>query len=276
MPVTAPHIPPADRLAIATLGHTPHAGRWRNEALRTHATPRLLIFSKGQGRMSLAGKTRGLGPNNLVFLPAGTLYGVETGATGFAQIITIPGAMAADWPDEPCHLRLRDVAAQKDLAILLDQLERELLSREPHADRAALHRLALLAVFLDRQIARSDDGGSVAGTTSAERLVEAYTGLIARNFRTPEGVGDYAGALGVTPTHLSRCCRQVSGRAALSLLLDRRMFEARRLLRNSRLPVGQIARDVGFGSAAYFTRAFQKAEGMTPTQFRAKGPVTVH
>jgi AraC-like DNA-binding protein len=33
-------------------------------------------------------------------------------------------------------------------------------------------------------------------------------------------------------------------------------------------PVGQIARDLGFTSPAYFTRAFQHQTGKTPSAFR--------
>lgn len=270
----APKALPNDTLAVTTLGHAAGASRWRTEAMRAHATPRLLIFTKGQGRITVAGRVRGLGPNNLIFLPAGTLYGIEFGTTGFAQLVTIPRAMASDWPEDVHHLRLRDVGTQKELAALLDQLEKELLSHEPFARRAAHHRLALIAVFVERQIVRTtpDDASTC---TPAEHLVEAYAGLIARDFRLKLGVADYAARLGVTPTHLTRCCRQTCGRSALSLLRDRRMFEARRLLRNSRLPVSTISSDLGFSSPAYFTRAFQKLEGMTPTRFRARGPVSL-
>jgi AraC-like DNA-binding protein len=34
------------------------------------------------------------------------------------------------------------------------------------------------------------------------------------------------------------------------------------------MPVGRIATDLGFNSAAYFTRAFQHLTGKSPTAFR--------
>ncbi len=95
-----------------------------------------------------------------------------------------------------------------------------------------------------------------------------YTALLEREFRSGRGVADYAAALGVTPTHLTRCCKQACGRPASALLHDRVIFEARRLLAETSLPVGQIARDLGFTSPAYFTRAFQHQTGKTPSAFR--------
>jgi len=53
------------------------SGRWRTEAMRSHATPRLLFIAKGQGRITIAGLTSGYGPNNLIYLPAHVMYGYE-------------------------------------------------------------------------------------------------------------------------------------------------------------------------------------------------------
>ena len=65
-------------------------------------------------------------------------------------------------------------------------------------------------------------------------------------------------------------------RQALGLLNDRILYEARVLLRETRRPVQEIARDLGFGSAAYFTRSFQLRAGMTPSEFRRKGLSPLH
>ncbi|MGI9395220.1 MAG: helix-turn-helix transcriptional regulator, partial [Boseongicola sp.] len=106
---------------------------------------------------------------------------------------------------------------------------------------------------------------------AAHRLTEAYTTLIERDYSEPVGVKHFAKILGVTPTHLSRACRQVSGLAALDILTDRRHFEACRLLKDSQLPVATIAKRTGFSSPAYFTRAFSARAGSSPSKFRSNG-----
>jgi len=261
-----------NRLALTPVGHNPAHGKWRTEAMRSHGSPRLLYVNKGQGRITVAGLTSGYGPNNLIFIPAHVMYGFETGPQVFGQLLTIPAAMAAEWPDEPVHLRLRDVVAQKEIAQIYDALDRELTMQKPGHQRAALYHAGLLAVFFARQregqpeITQDDRGESAAA-----RLVAAYTDLIERDYRKTTGVAGYAAQLGVTPTHLTRSCRVTCGRSALALLNDRVIYEARVLLRETRAPVQDIARDLGFTSAAYFTRAFQARAGMTPTDFRRKG-----
>lgn len=266
-------IPAGDRLALTSIGYVSDQTRWRTESLRAHSAPRLLVITKGQGRITISGKVRGFGPNNVFFIPPGTLYGVEMGPTAFGQMLTIPPAMRSDWPMAFVHMRLRDVAAIKEMQSYLDQLERELKSDAPGAARAALYRAGLLAIFLARQI--EEKAPEDLPETAADRVVAAYSDLIARDFRSHRGVADYAAMLGITPTHLSRCCRQSGGRSALALLKDRVMFEARMELRNTRKPIAEIARNLGFTSPAYFTRAFQATTGLTPSACRARGPVAL-
>lgn len=265
---------PANRLALTALAQNVIHDRWRTEAMRSHTSPRLLFIARGQGRITVAGQTRGYGANNLIFIPAKTMYGFELGPTASGLLITIPTAMATEWPDEPVHLRLRDVVAQKELIAHLDALERELESNSPGQDRAAHYQLGLLSIYFERQIAlHEEDVLETQKGTPSSRLVAAYTDLIEQDFQSQNGVADYARKLGVTPTHLTRCCKETSGRSALALLNDRVFFEARLKLRDDTAPVCQIAKDLGFGSAAYFTRSFQNRTGMTPTDFRKKGPL---
>lgn len=241
--------------------------------MRSHATPRLLFITKGQGRITIAGMTRGYGPNNLIFLPAHVMYGYEAGPSVFGTMLTIPPAMAGEWPEEPVHLRLRDVHSQKQAAALFEAIEHELNSTtQATHSRAAHYHLGLLSIFFERQMAQTQVRAVDDRTDGpAARLVAAYTDLIERDYRAGKSVADFAAALGVTPTHLTRCCNKTCGRSALALLRDRITYEACVLLRETTTPISTIAQDLGFSSAAYFTRSFQAKMGHTPTHFRKNG-----
>lgn len=261
-----------DRLSVTPIIYNMTAGRWRTEAMRSHNTPRLLLVTKGQGRITIAGMTHGYGPNNLIFIPARVMYGYEVGPSVFGAMLTIPNAVATEWPDEPVHLRLRDVNGQKEAVAMFEAMERELTAAAGMHSRAAHHHLGLLSVFFERQIEmNADHGGDNRTNGSAARLVAAFTDLIERDFKTDKGVADYAAALGVTPTHLTRCCNKTCGKSALTLLRDRVTYEACVMLRETKRPVAEIARDLGFRSAAYFTRSFHAKMGDTPSYFRKNG-----
>nr|WP_279391816.1 helix-turn-helix domain-containing protein [Shimia aestuarii] len=78
----------------------------------------------------------------------------------------------------------------------------------------------------------------------------------------------YAEELEITPTHLTRVCRQCAGLTAADMLNQMVQHEARVLLTRSDLPVQDIADYLGFGSAAYFSRFSQQHFGASPTQLR--------
>jgi AraC family transcriptional activator of pobA len=242
-------------------------GRWRVEAMRSLSEPCLWWFTKGQGRITISGVTRGYTAHNAIFIPAGVMHGFEAGPQVFGSAMFFGRDPDVVLPKTPLHLRIREVHAQQEVNILLDAILREIESDTPAHERATKHYVGLLGVWLERQ-AKKADPLEAARPDATRRLVARYTALLERNFRTGMGVADFAAALGVTPTHLTRCCKAASGRPASSLLQDRRIFEARKLLAETRLPVGRIAEQLGFNSPAYFTRAFQHLTGKSPSAFR--------
>ena len=58
-------------------------------------------------------------------------------------------------------------------------------------------------------------------------LAQRFRDLVEARFRETRRISDYAGALGVSPTHLNRICRRVAGTTALGLIERRIGLEAR-------------------------------------------------
>lgn len=253
-------------LRVISIGALSQRGKWQTEAMRSYLSARLIWFTRGQGRITIAGVTRGYGPNNLIYIPADTMHGFEAGPQVHGHIVSLPRTTVGVWPDKTVHLRLQDVLIQGELGGLLENLQRELKSDKLAAKEAADYHAGLLSVFFARQHADRDE--LTRPETASARLVSAYTALIETDFETSQNVSDYAKKLGVTTTHLTRCCNQTCGRSALTLLNERILFEARLRLLQSNRAVKDIASELGYSSAAYFTRAFQAETGKTPSEFR--------
>lgn len=265
MTLTTTFASPFRALPIARLGG---GSRWRTEAMRSYGAPVLLWFTRGQGRITVNGVTSGYGPHNCIYLPAGTMHGFEMTNHVNGTIIVFPQNCEEDLalPERSIHLRLRETDKQIELSNLVDNIQREIEKESDGAERALMCHAGLLSVWLERQI--KEDEQAYGRNTPAARLANAYTALVEKDFHSSKSVRDYAADLGVTPTHLSRVCNQACGRPASAILQDRVLYEARRLLSESRMPVKDIARSLGYNSAAYFTRAFQKHTGSTPSAFR--------
>lgn len=253
-------------LRLVAIPRLSAGGRWRVEAMRSLSEPCFLWFTKGQGRITVQGQTRGYTANNAIFIPPGVMHGFEAGPAVFGTAVFFGRNCDVTLPKTPLHLRIREVHAQQELNVLLDSILREMNSDIPAHDRATRHYLGLMGVWIERQAKKAEAEAQKPDAT--RRLVARYTALLERDFRSGMGVADFATALGVTPTHLTRCCNAACGRPASALLQDRRLFEARKLLAETRLPVNRIAESLGFNSAAYFTRAFQHLTGKSPTAFR--------
>ncbi len=241
-------------------------GRWRTEAMRSYSQPLLIWFTKGQGRITISGNTRGYGPHNAIFIPAGAMHGFDMLGQVFGNIVYFPFSADIDLPTEPLHLRIRDVYQHNELTTLIENIQREAERDLSGQARAMMHHGGLLSVWLQRQAEIAPESEVTSGT--AVKMAAAYTALVERDFHLAKSVSDYAAELGVTPTHLTRVCKGACGRSAMAILTDRIHFEARLLLIETGKPVQDIARHLGFTSAAYFTRAFQKQSGETPSSFR--------
>lgn len=259
-------MPQTAQTRIISLPRLAANGRWRVEAMRSLSEACILNFTKGMGRITVAGVTRGYSAGTIAFIPAGCMHGFEVGPQVLGTALFLGRDCKVELPLMPQHFRLRDVVAQQEMTMMLDMIARETDSGTPAGLRAATHYVGLLSVWLERQ---AEAAGAVAARPdAAHRLVARFSAAMETGFRSGAGVADFAAQLGVTPTHLTRCCRAASGRSAIELLQDRRLFEARQMLAETKLPVGQISAALGFTSPAYFTRAFQNQTGTSPSQFR--------
>lgn len=253
---------------VLPLARLAKGGRWRTEAMRSYGAPVLLWFTRGQGRITMNGRTAGYTAHNAVFVPAGTMHGFEMNSTVHGMIVVFPAGVEEQLslPDDPVHLRLTDAEQHIELNRLIDAIQTELDNGAAASDRALMSHAGLLSVWIERQM-RGFEVEEPREDASA-RLAAAFTSLVEQEFHSSKTVRDYAKTLGVTPTHLSRVCNKACGRPASAILADRVHYEARRLLTETHMPVKDIARALGFASPAYFTRAFTQHTGRTPSAFR--------
>ncbi|MDP4720051.1 MAG: helix-turn-helix transcriptional regulator [Akkermansiaceae bacterium] len=78
----------------------------------------------------------------------------------------------------------------------------------------------------------------------------------------------FAEKMGYSRSYLSRRLKKIWNRNPSEVLREKRFEEARRLLRETRVPVGEVALKAGFGSSSSFCAAFKTRFGQTPLQYR--------
>lgn len=261
-------------LRVVTLAQMTPAGSWQASLPHGRSDHLFIWITRGQGRATIRGIRRGIGANNVIYLPRGTQFSIETGPQCFGQAILIEDGVYPLLPEDPQHLRMRDVVAQGELSGIFEMLQRELTTQQPLQAEALIARFNLAAVWLRRQmVAMLDNSDKVSPAlmsreTAGQRLVRRFADLLEAEFRSGRNMADYAEMLEVTPTHLTRVCRENAGLTAAEMITQRVLHEARTLLMQAEPPVQEVARRLGFGSAAYFSRFVQHHTGKPPSALR--------
>ncbi len=126
----------------------------------------------------------------------------------------------------------------------------------------AFHLLATHSPWLDVGEDERDPG--IITDQRLARVIEYMSEHLDRSLTVPE----LAREAGISVHHFSRCFRKQTGRSPCSYLTNLRFDLARRLLRTTELPIGEVGFRCGYTQAAAFSAAFQRRYGKTPSAER--------
>jgi AraC-like DNA-binding protein len=125
----------------------------------------------------------------------------------------------------------------------------------------------LVRVFL--QVLAAETRRATTGERRYSPLVEAARVLARSHISEARlSVEWLARAAGCTPDHLTRLFRQELGHTVVSWIADERVALARRLLREERYQVAEVAWACGFAQPSYFIRVFRARTGVTPLAWK--------
>lgn len=100
-----------------------------------------------------------------------------------------------------------------------------------------------------------------------QSLLDAVT-LMESNIEEPLTTHELSAHLGISRRQLERLFKKYLQAVPSRYYLDLRLQQARKLLRDSDQPVGDIALQTGFSSGAHFSTAYRNHFGMTPREER--------
>lgn len=257
-----------------------HIHGWQVEEHFHEGLSQLFIFPEGGIEVRIDGKPALLGGAAAVWLPALVSHGFAYPKDSPGWVITVPtgDVLAAigglpwlqGWAASARVLRVGDAPGHLQTIIdLAGQIEQEQARRQDGRNVAlqSLFVLQLLALYRGLTLDRTDGAGL---NMRRAGLVDRFHDLLDRRLLETRSVRDYAAMLAVTPTHLSRCVKAVTGRTAGEVIFDRVMLEAKRRLVFTDDPVAAIADALDFSSPSYFTRFFTQQAGETPKAFRRR------
>ncbi len=101
-----------------------------------------------------------------------------------------------------------------------------------------------------------------------EDLLIQFLKLLPQHFREERSVQYFAEHLFVTPKHLTQTVKDLTGRPAGAFIDDVVITEAKILLNNHNLSIGQVADELHFSDQFFFSKYFKKYAGVSPSQYR--------
>lgn len=158
---------------------------------------------------------------------------------------------------------------REGIEALVDRIDAELKEQKPgfrHAVMLIVHQLLL-------RINRETAAGSPKGESSdaAPDWMKSLLLYIDERFCEPIGLAELAVHAAVSPAHLSRLFKQLTGMTVTGFIAAKRLIRAKELLLQTGDGVGQIAAACGFESLPHFHRSFKRFVGTTPAAYRRSG-----
>lgn len=244
----------------------------------------LIYIRKGIGMYLLDSDLRPVNEGDIILLPPKVSYsfseaelGDEYNTNVDAVILRFDNAWLADLlavfkTMNKVVLKIREIVDPHavegpkwmKMSALLDELSKA------GASRQAVIILDLLELISSRKdlvrILRSEHSESLTLEEKKERI-ERY---VSTNVFGKVSLEEVASYLGMNRTYFCLFFKKHYGKGFADYLNDLRVDKAAAMLLQGDRQIAEIARECGFKTAAYFTRAFRRSRGMTPGEYRKK------
>ena len=203
----------------------------------------------------------------------GTLAGFDTGAWLLADAGLLDGHTATvHWEElEDFAEAFPDVTAQR-ARFLWDRNRLTCAGASAAFDAMAdliervagpALRLEVSLLFVSPDVAAEPEAPT-AGTRTTARLL----GIMQDTVETPLTMADLAAQVGISPRSLDRLVKRDLGSSPAQVYARLRLLRARKLVRETRLSIAEIAIRTGYQDASAFTRAFRLTFGHAPRALR--------
>ncbi len=158
------------------------------------------------------------------------------------------------------HFKVTDILPIQNL---IENLIFTIWNRQPNKRSMNQVTMGLLFLLLMNQMDKLETGTE----SEPQRFVMQILAYVEEHYRDGE-LSELAERMHYDLYWLSKEIRKRTGKTYTELVQDKRLRQAAYLLKNTGMPVTDIAIEVGYSNISYFHRIFQKRYHMTPKKYR--------
>lgn len=152
------------------------------------------------------------------------------------------------------------------MQFLLREMLKEIETQAPGHETVCQNLLEVALIFLIRSSRQQAQLVPAACQSSRESSIVRR--FIDAHFKEGITLEQLAELVHINKFHMAHRFTQDYGISPINYLLSLRMQESRYLLESTDYSMSQIARIVGFSSSCYFSQAFRKTTGVSPSAYR--------
>ncbi len=203
---------------------------------------------------------------DIALIPEGIIHNTVYQNTSHSRMLINCGRQYIPATARPKSYLYRNPKITKQIHGIFEAIEQEYLHPDRHSEDALFCHMKLLFYLM----ARNPNTYSLA--EESNRTVTQASEFIQKYFTEDISLTDVANHVSVSPEHFSRLFKKETGLGFRQYLNLLRLQKAEHLLKQSNnMTVAKIATECGFSDSNYFSVAFKKMYGISPTVFLKKG-----
>jgi AraC family transcriptional regulator, transcriptional activator of pobA len=246
-----------------------------------HAYFEIFLFREGGGYHDIDFERVPVQPASVHFISPGQVHRLNRAPDSSGFVLLFSAAFLADTPggadymwQYPLFFHRRHppvlCLSNEEFSHLLFYIESMLLEfNNQHSQKKRILQ-SYLHIFLCRCQHWVEHEQPQPEPSPAYTLWQRCRERIEQHFTEWHQVGAYAQALHVTARQLNHAAEKYEGKTVARLIQERLVLEARRRLRFTNDPIGQIAFDLGFEDVAHFSKFFRQHNGQSPSHWRQR------
>ena len=264
-----------DRLHCESIAERSRLHDWEIRPHRHEALFQLLVIERGRADVLLDGRQQRLQGPAAVTVPALTAHGFRFAPSIVGWVFTVAEPHLAALLQAHGALQAAVVRVGADtLPAAAPVLQAAAELRGEALAQTAWRGAAIDAALLRLCVALARTRPAAAAREAAPPLralahVQRLRELVEQHYRRQPTQAALAAQIGISPTQLNRACQQLLGHPAQGVLHARLLLQAQRELAYTNLAIKQVAFELGFQDAAYFTRFFKRLAGQGPAAWRS-------
>src|SRR5918911_643016 len=187
----------------------------------------------------------------------------------FVELPVLQRALEEVFGTDATQARLRDASAFNDEALnsLLELLREELMRGQ--ASPLFVEAIAqAISIHLARSYGVTDEDLHSSSPSLPGHKLRQITDWMAAHVTEEFSLERLAAQAGLSRFHFQRLFKAATGVAPSRYHIDLRMSEARRLLRETKMSVVDVALEVGYTNPSHFAQLFRRETGLSPSDYR--------